>query len=193
MKKYFFIAILLCSAFISINAQNVSGGCYRGYTDAGYTFGIDDYEFGRFEINTSHGYQITPVFYIGAGTGLHFMSLYETKGSSDIPLDIRDSKVDIPVFANARINFTKDKFTPFIDVKGGKFLTNNGGLYTNVSIGCRIATNEKQAINISIGYTNEKLEFQTFSKFNSAQDMSYTREATLRDAEGISLKVGYEL
>lgn len=192
MKKKFFTAMLFCTAFVFANAQNVSSGCYRGFTDVGYTVGIGDYDFGRFEVNTSHGYQITPFFYIGAGAGLHFMSSYKTKSSGDIPLDVRKSKVDIPIFANGRVNFTKGKFAPFIDIKGGTYVTNNGGLYANASVGCRIATNSKQAINILVGYTSEKLEFQTFNKFNSSHDMSYTRKATSYDTEGISLKIGYE-
>ncbi|MDO5577583.1 MAG: hypothetical protein Q4F84_10935, partial [Fibrobacter sp.] len=30
---------------------------YHGFADLGYTFGIGDYDFGRFEFNSSHGYQ----------------------------------------------------------------------------------------------------------------------------------------
>lgn len=100
MKNIFTIAIILALTITSANAQNISNNCYRGYVDAGYTFGIGDYDFGRFEVNTSHGYQINPHLYVGAGAGLHFMSSYKTSGM-DIPLDTRDSKVDIPVFANA--------------------------------------------------------------------------------------------
>ena len=58
------------------------------------------------EINTSHGYQFSPFVFLGAGTGLHFMSSYKT-GDMEIPLDVRDSKVDILVFANVRAHFCK--------------------------------------------------------------------------------------
>ena len=54
--------------------------------------GIVDYEFGRFEVNTSHGYQFNPYIFLGAAVGLHFMPSYETPGMN-IPLDVRDSKV----------------------------------------------------------------------------------------------------
>lgn len=65
---------------------------------------------------------------------------YET-GNMNIPLDIRESIVDIPVFANVRCNFTQKKVAPFVDLKGGTFVTTNGGLYVNVSAGCRFAIN----------------------------------------------------
>lgn len=191
MKRLFLMAAMVCSMLTAANAQNVSGNCYRGFVDAGYTFGIDDYKFGRIEVNTSHGFQINPYVYVGGGAGFHFMSSYETP-DMQYPLDIRDSKVDVPVFANIRGNLTKGKITPFLDLKGGMFVTNSGGLYVSASLGCRIATNEKQAFNVSVGYSIEKLEFQTFSHFISSKNMAYTREGRKLEATGISVRIGYE-
>lgn len=135
MKKVFLLFAVVFSS-LTVCAQNVSSGCYRGFADAGYTIGIGDYDMGRFEINTSHGYQINPFIYLGAGLGLHFMPEYSTSGM-DIALDSRESKVDIPVFANAKFNMSKGKFAPFIDGKVGTYVTNNGGLYMNLSAGLR--------------------------------------------------------
>ena len=190
MRKVILLFALLLSA-IGSNAQNTAKNCYRGYVDAGYSVGIGDYDFGRFEVNTSHGYQINPYLFIGAGTGLHFMASYKTK-DMDIPLDVRDSKVDIPVFANIRCNFLKNKVSPFVDVKGGTYVTNSGGLYVNASAGCRFSINEKQAINLSVGYTTEKLQFETFDRFISHTSMEYTRYTTLYDTEAITVKLGFE-
>lgn len=190
MRKVFLLTALLLSA-IGTNAQNTARNCYRGYVDAGYSIGTGDYDFGRFEVNTSHGYQFNPYLFLGAGTGLHFMSSYKTKGM-DIPLDIRDSKVDIPIFADVRCNFMKKKVTPFVDLKGGTYVTNGGGLYVNASVGCRFSINEKQAINLSVGYATEKLEFETFAHFVSHTSMSYTRKKNLNETEAITMKVGFE-
>ena len=188
-KSLVSLAFLIASQMVS--AQNTSGSCYRGFVDGGYTIGIGDYEFGRFEINTSHGYQINPFFFIGGGLGLHFMPEYKTKGM-DIPLDQRESKVDIPVFANLRANFSKGKITPFVDGKAGTYVTNNGGLYLNLSAGCRFAVNEKQAVNVSVGYTTEELEFESFKSFISSRNMDYVTSPRKLTAEGIAIKVGYE-
>ena len=190
MRKVILLFALLLSA-IGSNAQNTAKNCYRGFVDAGYSVGIGDYDFGRFEVNTSHGYQINPYLFIGAGTGLHFMASYKTK-DMDIPLDVRDSKVDIPVFANIRCNFLKKKVSPFVDIKGGTYVTNSGGLYVNASAGCRFSINEKQAINLSVGYTTEKLQFETFDRFTSHTSMEYTRYTTLYDTEAITVKLGFE-
>jgi len=190
MKKLLVSMAVLFTSQVMM-AQNTSEGCYRGFVDGGYTIGVGDYEFGRFEINTSHGYQINPFFFIGGGLGLHFMPEYKTKGM-DIPHDQREAKVDIPVFANLRANFSKGKIVPFVDGKAGTYVTNNGGLYLNLSAGCRFAVNEKQAINVSVGYTTEELEFETFKSFISSKNMSYLTSPRKLNTEGIAIKVGYE-
>lgn len=190
MKKVLFsLAVLLASQMLS--AQNTSSGCYRGFIDGGYTIGVGDYDFGRFEINTSHGYQINPFFFVGGGLGLHFMPEYKTDGM-DIPLDQRESKVEVPVFANLRANFSKGKNTPFIDGKAGTYVTNNGDLYLNLSLGCRFALNEKQAVNVLVGYTIEKLEFESFKSFVSYKSMNYITYSRKLETEGIAIKAGFE-
>ena len=107
-------------------------------------------------------------------------------------LEAIKSQVDIPVFANIRCNFSKKKVSPFVDVKGGTYVTNNGGLYVNASAGCRFAVNEKQAVSIAVGYASEKLEFETFDRFTSNTSMNYTRSPRKLDTEAITLKLGFE-
>jgi len=183
---------MLMSLFgIGAMAQNSASKCYRGFVDAGYTVGIGDYEFGRVELSTSHGYQFNPYVFLGAGVGLHFMQKYETNGM-EIALDTRDSKVDVPVFGNVRFNFAKSKIAPFVDGKVGYYVTNNGGLYYNVSAGCRFSINAKQAVSVSVGYTSQELEFETFDSFSSKYNLDYTRSPRKLTAEGVAIKVGFE-
>lgn len=190
MKRIlFFIAV--CIATITVQAQsNDYGHGYRGFADLGYTFGVGDYEFGRFEISTTHGYQVNPHFFVGGGVGFHFMSEYETK-SMEIPLDVRKSKISIPLFCDFRATIGKRKFSPFADLKLGYFVTNGDGFYGNLSIGCRMALKDKQGISLSVGYVAEQLEFQTFDRF-TGKYMDYTRRPRKLDCEGISIKLSYE-
>ena len=53
-KKAIILAVLMAIALCG-NAQSSANGCYRGIIDAGYSIGVGDYEFGRFEVNTSQG------------------------------------------------------------------------------------------------------------------------------------------
>ena len=191
MKKIIF---LLCAliAGLSANAQDNFTRGYRGFADLGYTIGIGDYEFNRFEISTTHGFQVCPYFFVGAGVGFHFMSKYETNGMK-YALDTRESNTGIPLYADFRGTFTKTKFAPLVDVKLGHFLSNGDGFYANVSAGFRIRTIGKQSVNLSIGYTFEKLKFETFDSFtHPGINMNYTRSSRLLDTEGISIKLGYE-
>lgn len=190
MRKFFLIGVLVFLTSMA-HSQNVAKNCYRGFVDAGYSFGIGDYKFGRFEINTTHGYQFNPYFFLGAGLGFHFMSSYETEGM-EIALDTRESKVDIPLYANVRCNLSKKKFVPFIDLKGGTFVTDNGGLYASASVGCRLSLNEKQALSVAVGYTLEGLQFETFDRFVNNVNMEYTRCTTKYTTESISIKLGFE-
>lgn len=51
MKKVF---LLLSMAFMVIGCFAQSSNGYRGFADLGYTIGVGDYDFGRFEISTTH-------------------------------------------------------------------------------------------------------------------------------------------
>ena len=76
MKGTWLLAIstLLSLTVGNVHAQPLQSNCYRGNVEAGYSVGIGDYDFGRFEVNTTHGYQFNPYIFLGAGAGLHFMS-----------------------------------------------------------------------------------------------------------------------
>lgn len=168
----------------------ISAGYHR-FADFGYTIGFGDYELSRFELSSTHGYQFNPYFFIGAGLGIHFMSEYKTP-NMDIPLDYRDSQVDVPIYANLRLTMINGPISPFIDGKCGYYLTHHGGLYLNASVGCRFSTWGRQALNVYIGYSNENLEFETFDNFYSSHNMDYKRSKRNLSTEGITIKLGYE-
>ncbi len=190
MKKIILLLAVVMASFTTY-AQEQSKG-YRGFAEVGYGIGVGDYDFGRFSIETSHGYQFNHYIFLGAGLGFQFSSKYETKGM-EYALDKRDSKVDIPIFANLHFNFLKKKISPFVDLKGGAYVNNGGGAYVNASAGLRIATTAKQAVNISVGYAFQQLEFETFGHFtNPGHSMNYTRDPRRLDTEAVTIKVGYE-
>ncbi|WP_298073962.1 hypothetical protein [uncultured Bacteroides sp.] len=77
-------------------------------------------------------------------------------------------------------------------MKGGTYVTNGGGLYINASVGIRYALNDKQGLSISLGYTNEKLEFEVFDEFIDYDSMDYTRDKTQYNTEAIAIKLGFD-
>ena len=82
--------------------------------------------------------------------------------------------------------------SPFVDVKDGTYITNNGGLSVNASAGCRFAINEKPTVSFAVGYASEKLEFEAFDRFTSHTSMYYTRSLRKLDTDAITLKVYFE-
>lgn len=131
MKRFFFVIAVLMSIVSSYAQDNTYGGGYRGFADLGYTIGVGDYDFGRFEISTTHGYQVNPYFFVGGGVGFHFMESYKTVGM-EYALDERKSKVSIPLFADFRGTFSKRKFAPFVDLKlGSSLLTTMASMETS--------------------------------------------------------------
>ena len=60
------------------------------------------------------------------------------------------------------------------------------------SLGVRYALNSKQGLSLSVGYVAEKLEFETFERFNGRYDMSYTRKPDTYDTESVSVKLGFD-
>ena len=107
-------------------------------------------------INVINGYQFNPYVFLGGGVGA----------------DISSQNIfNIPVFLDARFNFTKTRVSPFFDLPIGYNLqivrtpaydsygysqaatqTLSHGLVFNPSFGVRIAVNKKMAVSIGVGY-----------------------------------------
>ena len=123
---------------------------YRGFVDLEYYYSNDEVSENHYGFSTSHGYQLKPWLFVGAGAG---MKISHKKHRTDL----RTPKEDIymfPVFADIRLDLLKSKFTPFLDCRVGYTLGNKAfGLMVNPSLGCRIGLTNKLAINASLGYS----------------------------------------
>lgn len=116
---------------------------YRGFFDIGYAVGVGTYKTNRLVINTSHGYQINPLVYIGGGFGLHYFSDWE--------------ELQVPIFVNSRLNFIDNNITPFLDVKVGYSVAKNEGFYFSPSAGVKFDL-DAIALNLSVGYEMQYIE-----------------------------------
>lgn len=182
--KFKFLAIVLLFASTSVSAQNLSDQLYRGFLDAGCSIGFNDYQFERFEINTSHGFQMDTHLFFGAGCGIHYSPQYMTY--RQYTNDSREAEFDVPIYANARINILKSYNTPFIDARIGQIVNNDCGTYMSFSIGYRTHSDEKSALNLSLGYTSAELSFNTSYFFSSSNHLVNQK------TESVTLRIGYE-
>ena len=188
MKRVIFALLLIIplTSFAQLNQG------YKGFVDAGYRLNTNEYEANAFEISSSHGYQINPHFFVGGGVAMYFTNEMRTETSDGILFEGRDSKVDIPVFANVKINFLKGTISPYIDGRAGTYINNNGGLYYSLALGVRFSTNGTQAINLSIGGSSSNLEVNKFDHFLNKYDLSYSTKPYNTTWYGYEFKIGYE-
>lgn len=89
--------------------------------------------------STSHGYQINPKFFVGAGLG--------AEHCADINGWI------IPLFLQGRIDMKFGRFTPYGDIKAGVNVGSGIGAYFSPTIGYRFNWGRKMGVNAGLGLT----------------------------------------
>ncbi len=135
---------------------------YRGFVDLGFTIGTGGGAFNRLDLTTSHGVQIFPQLFVGAGVGLSYF--YDL------------SSLAMPIFADIRTDILNSKTTPFVDFKIGYSPVDLSGLYLSPTIGCRF-----NKFSIGVSYIMQK-----------APIYDYWGDTYRVNLGGISLKVGFE-
>lgn len=145
MKRISFITLALIVALTAFCRQPQQG--YRGFLEwsnsvySEPSFGYPDQRNTYFfsGASTSHGYQITPVWFVGAGISMEYNGT--------------QNKFIAPVFLQGRADFKFGIFSPFADARLGYSLTDGGGLYFSPSIGYRFNWGRKMGINVGVGLT----------------------------------------
>lgn len=151
MKKILFTLAALLVA-VSAEARQPQRG-YRGFFE--WSGSLRSQQFGYPDINgnlsfyredtfftgfsTSHGYQINPLFFIGAGLGMEKCTTL--------------SDWIAPLFLEGRIDLQFGKFTPFGDIRIGANLADGAGAFFSPSIGYRFNWGRKMGVNIGAGLT----------------------------------------
>lgn len=128
---------------------------YKGFVDLGYSLGFGDYSDynGRLELTVSNGYQFNSYLYLGAGAGVNYYCQNDADTWS------------FPLFFNPRLTIpTPGSVSAFIDAKVGYTVGQDiEGFYLAPSLGTRIALTNRNAINLSVGYTLQKANFDYYS------------------------------
>ncbi|MDE6267822.1 MAG: hypothetical protein K2M04_01940 [Muribaculaceae bacterium] len=153
MRNVKFLMCTIIAVATNFSSNAVEPG-YRGFVDYGYMIGTGDFDGSSLnEISTTHGYQILPQLFVGAGVGVH---LYKFNDAGS------DLHYNLPIYADVRWDILDEtKFTPFIDFKGGYSVAGEfTGMYINPSIGCRMALGDKLGLNLGVGYTYMKTGYE---------------------------------
>lgn len=191
MKKILFSMLL--SLPVYLHAQGIEKG-YHGMVEAGYSVNTGGtISVNWTEINTTHGYQAAPNFFIGAGVGFHFVPEMKEGEIDGKPHWKRDGSMEIPLFADFRWTILNKRVTPFVDLRLGHDLTNGSGMYQCLNLGCRFALKNKQAINTMLALSSHKLVFQESYMYKTGKyDYDWRYKDIEESQSAVSLKVGFE-
>lgn len=156
--------------------QSESG--YRGFVEVGYTVGTGDAGADAVSFTTSHGYQINPYVFVGAGAGVNYYH------SPDM--------WSVPIFATARGTLIDGPISPFLDLKIGYAAADVSGFYFSPTIGCRF-----NKFTLSAGYQMVSVGSESESVYVPSYGYGYggyysDYETDGYTAGGFVFKVGLE-
>lgn len=86
---------------------------------------------------TSHGYQINPMFFVGAGLGMEHCGKLDNWVA--------------PVFIQGRVDLKLGRFTPFGDLRLGANIAEGAGVYISPTVGYRFNWGRKTGVNLGAG------------------------------------------
>lgn len=178
MKKTISILIITLALLASnhLFAQNPPQRGYRGFVETGYSFGLGDIGMNRFEISTTHGFQLNEHLFIGAGLAYHGFrkSGFNWEG--------------VPIFGEVRGDWFRGKFSPFASAKLGYNTGDIEGFYFAPSAGYRYAFGKKMGLSLSLGYSLQMVETGQLNYNDGQIGIDYTR----KNSGAITLKLGFD-
>jgi len=130
---------------------------YRKFIDAGVSLNSDNHHDAVF-VETTHGFQLNKVLFVGVGIGFHYYwddSYYIYEPHSYSPIDDKYKVYIVPLFADVRFDFMNNRLSPFVDIRGGYSIIENGeaeGAFFSVGPGVRYKLNDRKALNLCLGY-----------------------------------------
>ncbi|MEO8069208.1 MAG: hypothetical protein ABI599_16030 [Flavobacteriales bacterium] len=148
----------------------------RGYSAiAELNMGIGYNGFGEkssFGVQVINGYQVNPNLFAGIGIGLnqHFSGV-----------------AFAPIFLDVRVNFLRQRVSPFIDLAGGWAIgltdDDEGGVYANPSLGVKFFVSRRTALQLSLGFRYQEgtERIETWNYYNGTvtdhYDQTFERNA----------------
>lgn len=190
MKRILIILIAIMSAVSPAIARQPQKG-YRGFIDWSNSYrteasipGFSRTSSFHSGLSTTHGYQINPIFFAGAGLDLEPFTNY--------------GGTFLSVFAEGRADLKLGNFTPFADVRLGYCCDDGGGVYFSPTIGYRFNWGRKVGINLALGmslngYTRDMYEINFYDYSDNYYDYSINYIGKHRGADPYFVfRVGFD-
>ena len=156
---------------------------YKAFINIDYVFNSGDFkDYATVGVSTTHGYQINPYIFAGAGVGFNILYYMKDGGV--------DPKIGVPIYFDARITPLKNYITPFIDVRIGQSVADIEGFYFSPNIGCRIGIRNRSAVGIMLGYHLQQMDGIKDTKIGDDGQV-YVKKGKL-DCKGFAFRVCWE-
>lgn len=150
MKKFRFILLTFvicafCSSSAMAGDDFLERG-FRGMIDLGGQYGFGDAKDNYFiQSSFTGGYQINHMLFVGSGVAPS-LSLFDNKWRDEVELGFV-----MPIYASIRCDFVNSTISPFLETRGGYFITDDSdshGGYVYAGTGCRF-----NKFSLSAGYS----------------------------------------
>ena len=158
-----------------VNAEWYKNG-YRAYIEYGSWMNLDDTRAHATSFVTSHGYAFGKVVFIGGGFGVDRISL---DNNSTV---ITKSEINLPIFANLRVNILKRRLSPFVDLKAGYTVLGVKGGYGSFSSGLEFNITPRFGLILSLGYY-----------FMNIEDVAYRSDSNKANTSNAFFRLGVHL
>lgn len=186
MKKIIITTLICCSALFAGAKQPEKG--YRGFADVDYALyrhnapGFGQQHANHLGVSTTHGYQIRPQLFVGAGLAIDH--------------NIYNDSWYVPVFASVRTDLQFGRFSPYADMRLGWTLSSDGGFMWEPTVGYRFNWGRSFAINAGIGFHLQCIHYSYYDYVNydwTTGSYDIGTPHTAHDVEvGLALRVGIE-
>lgn len=121
-------------SMVSIHERETGGG---SSSSSGFGMSVD--------WTTSHGAQVCPYLFVGAGLGFR-------AGFGDEASVLDADFFQMPLFLQVRGNLTRKPITPYLDFKGGYAAGDMNGAFLSPALGVSVPVCKRLAMNFELAY-----------------------------------------
>lgn len=175
-KTIIVLFLILACSLTEVVGRNPERG-YRGFVESESLFvpnlgflvgggGESDFWTG---FSTTHGYQINPHLFVGAG-----MSCLWVFNDIDYHTDTPKIKY-LPLFADVRTDLRFDRFTPFADLRMGYNLLRHGAFSGALTLGYRFDWGRRVALNLALGVNLRGQRYEDFESGWNSEEGAWSR------------------